>query len=60
MPFLQAALLLNDRDMVYDIAPQIKKSPFLALQACKSFTDLPGLDDSTKRFVQTVFCSGNE
>lgn len=56
MPFLQAAALLGDRDEILALAPKIKKSPFLAMQACHTLTALPDLDEDSRAFVGNFFC----
>lgn len=60
MPFLQAAVLTGDRDAVLNLAPKVKKSPFLALQACKTLKELSNLDPETNNFVEKVFCNLGE
>jgi hypothetical protein len=57
MPFIQAALYLNDLDTAYSLAPKVKRSPFLAAQACEVLKDLPELNIDTKNFVEDVFCA---
>jgi hypothetical protein len=56
MPFLQGATLLGDRDEILLLAPKIKKSEFLALQACRVLAALPGLDEDSRSFVVKIFC----
>ncbi len=60
MPFVQAAMFLNERETVLEIAPKIKKSPVLTRQACQVFTELPNLEDSTREFSRQLFCPGSK
>jgi hypothetical protein len=56
MPFLQAATLLGDRDEIMLLAPKIKKSEFLALQACRVLAAMPDLDEDSRSFAVKIFC----
>ncbi|MBL8076577.1 MAG: hypothetical protein JNM55_01330 [Anaerolineales bacterium] len=60
MPFIQAAILLNDQELVLDLAPNVKKSPFLSLQACEIVKKLPIVDSGMQRFSEKTFCPINE
>ncbi|MBL8101354.1 MAG: hypothetical protein JNM02_02375 [Anaerolineales bacterium] len=56
MPFIQAAVYLDDRNTVFELAPKVKKNSFLAPQACEILRNLPNLDLEKKDFVEDVFC----
>ena len=59
MPFIQAAVHLYDRKTIYKLAPKVKSSPFLAVQACEVLKNLPDLSDEAKKFTEDVFCRLN-
>ncbi|NJN80001.1 MAG: hypothetical protein HC797_05770 [Anaerolineales bacterium] len=56
MPFLQAAILLEDYDQAVEIARFIKKSSFLELQACNYLRKLPNLGEQMDNFITKTFC----
>jgi hypothetical protein len=60
MPFIQAAAILGDQQEILTLAPEIKKEPFLARQACEVLTAMPELDGEMKAFIAQTFCNIKE
>jgi hypothetical protein len=61
LPFIQAFAILGDADQVQAIAKEIKKQPFVLIQACRVMKGLPALGYSISPDMQktavVLFCS---
>ena len=57
MPFIQAAAIVGDQELILSLAPKIKKEPFLASQACTVLSDMTDPDRQMKAFLTQTFCN---
>jgi hypothetical protein len=55
-PFLQAAVLLGDREEILKMARPVKKSLFLEAQACEMLMSMPDVKEETRALIQKTFC----
>ena len=56
MPFLHAALLLENYDEATEISRLIKKSPRLQLQVCTMLANSSQLNEQARTFAKRTFC----
>lgn len=57
MPFIQAAAIVGDQELILSLAPKIKKESFLARQACDVLSEMTGPDRQMKAFLSQTFCN---
>lgn len=56
MPFLQAAVVLEDEDTLLMLARQVKKSESLQQQACNLLTTIENAPETMRQLSQRTFC----
>jgi hypothetical protein len=56
MPFLQAAILLEDYEQANEMARFIKKDSFLQLQVCNILPQKDAFNEEMKDFIRKTFC----
>lgn len=56
MPFLQAAILLEEYEQASEFARFIKRSSFLQAQACDNLQEMPNMNAEMNKYIQKTFC----